>query len=124
MKNIVLYFMEHSFLDFINSGIALFRLGEASVSQAMSDLQTQLSKIQQNGESESSSQAKLLRELLDKAIRDTKGLLYNASAQYKFFLYQYISYLHSMNKQLEVILDLQMQTLNASTTKFTQFQES
>lgn len=116
--------MEHSFLDFINSGIALFRLGEASVSQAMSDLQTQLSKIQQNGESESSSQAKLLRELLDKAIRDTKGLLYNASAQYKFFLYQYISYLHSMNKQLEVILDLQMQTLNASTTKFTQFQES
>ena len=116
--------MEHSFLDFVNSGIALFRLGEASVWQAMSDLQTQLNKIQKGGEIESSSQAKLLRELLDKAIRDTKGLIHNASSQYRFFLYKYISYLHSMNTQLEAILHLQIQTLNASNTTLTQTQES
>lgn len=107
--------MDRFILDLVNTGIALFRLGESSFWKTIADIEKQLKSIKAEGEQDTSLQARQLRELLNKAIRDTQGLIQSTSSQYREFLFRYLSYLQAMNRDLERLINIQLQALNSKT---------
>lgn len=109
--------MDNFWMNIVNSGIGLIKQSESNFNTFLTQLSSDISRIQSLGEADSSNYSRQVREIVSKLSRDSRSVANRTKEEYKEFLYKYINTLHSINSQLEQILREQLDKLNHPETK-------
>ncbi|MCP5501134.1 MAG: hypothetical protein H7A25_14605 [Leptospiraceae bacterium] len=99
------------FIDIVNTGIAIFRIGEKKFQQNIQKILEDTNSLVKVGEEEQSGQAIQIREITQKAFRDMRKLAERTNDNYRHFLYRSVTAIHEVNLGIEKVLSEQLQYL-------------